>query len=75
MFPMSLFASPFAIPIVAIVSVFVWLIIQSIVSGAQTIVKHRNEVELKQMLIERGLSPEEIERVVQATSLDREAED
>ena len=74
MFPMSLFASPFAIPIVAIICVFAWLIIQSIVSGARGIVKHRNEVELKQMLIERGMSADEIERIVQATGLEKEEE-
>ena len=69
---MSLFSSPFAIPIVAIISVFTWLLISSvvsvIVSGVKGIVKHRNEVELKQMLVDRGMSAEEIERVVNATS-------
>ena len=69
---MSIFASPFAIPIVAIVSVFAWLIVSSIVAGVQGIVKHRNEVELKQMLVDRGMSPDEIERVVQATGVTEE---
>ncbi len=69
---MSLFASPFAIPIVAIGSVFLWMIVQCIVSGVQGIVKHRNEVELKQMLVDRGMSADEIERVVQAASPDAE---
>lgn len=69
---MSLFNSPFAIPIIAIISVFTWLMISSvvsvIVSGVKGIVKHRNEVELKQMLVDQGMSAEEIERVVKATS-------
>lgn len=73
--PLSLFTSPMAIPIVAIVSVFGWLIIHSIVAGVRGIVKHRNEVELKQMLIERGMSADEIERVVRATGLDPEEDD
>ena len=63
---MSLFASPMAIPIVGTMCVFAWLIVQAIVSGASSIVKHRNEVELKQMLVERGMSADEIERVVRA---------
>lgn len=64
---MSVFASPFSIPIVAIICVFGWLAIQSIVAGIRGIVKHRNEVELKQMLVDRGMSADEIERVVQAS--------
>ena len=66
---MTLLTSPFAIPIVAIVMVFGYLITQSIVAGVRGIVKHRNEIELKQSLIERGLSADEIERIVNATSL------
>lgn len=65
---MSLLLSPFVIPVVAIVSVFTWMIVNSIVAGARGIVKHRNEVELKQMLVDRGMSAEDIERVVHATS-------
>ncbi len=64
------FASPFSIPIVAIIAVFTWMIISSIVATVQGIVKHRNEVELKQSMVDRGMTAEEIERVVQATSLD-----
>ena len=67
---MSIFASPFSIPIVAIVAVFAWMIIQSIVSGVQGIVKHRNEVELKQSLVDRGMSAAEVERVILAKSPD-----
>lgn len=71
---MSLFSSPMAIPIVAIVSVFAFLIIQSIVAGAKAIVKHRNELELKQSLVDRGMTADEIERVVQATSIENETD-
>jgi len=70
---MSLFMSPFAIPLVAIIGVFSWLCISAIVSGVQSIVKHRNEIELKQQLAERGMSAEEIERVVSATNIQRDA--
>ena len=66
---MTLLTSPFAIPVVAIVMVLGYLITQSIVAGVRGIVKHRNEIELKQSLIERGLSADEIERIVNATSL------
>ena len=66
---MSLFASPFSIPIVAILGVFLWLIVQAVVSSVQSIVKHRNEIELKQTLVQRGMSADEIERIIQATSV------
>lgn len=64
-----MFMSPFIIPVAAVVSVFAWMIISSIVAGVRGIVKHRNEVELKQMLVARGMSAEEISRVVESTSL------
>ncbi len=66
---MSLFVSPFAIPLVAIIGVFSWMCISAIVTGVQSIVKHRNEIELKQQLVERGMSAAEIERVVSATTI------
>ncbi len=66
---MSLFMSPFAIPLVAIIGVFSWMCISAIVTGVQSIVKHRNEIELKQQLVERGMSAAEIERVVSATTI------
>jgi len=71
---MSILAYPLAIPIIAIVSVFGWLMVQSIVSGVQSIVKHRNEVELKQMLAERGMNADEIERVVRASGFSEDDE-
>ena len=66
---MTLLKSPFAIPIVAIVGDFVYLCISAVVNCAQSFVKHRNEVELKQQLADRGMSADEIERVVLATSV------
>ena len=72
---MSIFASALSIPFVAILSVFAWLIVQSIVAGVRGIVKHRNEIELKQSLVDRGMSAEEIERIVRSTSMCDEAFD
>ncbi len=66
---MTFFMSPMAIPIVAIVGVFVFLCISALTNCVQSIVKHRNEVELKQQLVDRGMSVEEIERVVRATTV------
>ncbi len=68
---MGLFTSPFAIPIVAIGSVFAWMIIQAIVTGVSDIVKHRNEIELKQTLVDRGMSADEIERIILASQAAR----
>ncbi|MEO8270594.1 MAG: hypothetical protein ABI557_12800 [Aureliella sp.] len=64
---MSIFASAFTVPIVAIGGVFLWMIVQAIVTGVRDIVKHRNEIELKQTMLDRGMSPDEIERVCRAT--------
>lgn len=64
---MAIFASAFVIPIVAIGGVFLWMTVQAILTGVSDIVKHRNEIELKQTLADRGMSAEEIERVVRAT--------
>lgn len=61
--------SALMIPIVGALAVFTWLIVSTIVHGVKAIVKHRNEVELKQMLVDRGMSAEEIARVVEATSI------
>ena len=65
---MPFFTSPFSIAIVAIVAVFTWQIVHSIVAGVREIVKHRNEIELKQSLVARGMSADEIERIVHATN-------
>ncbi len=66
---MSLFMSPFAIPLVAIIGVFTWMCIAAIVNGVQSIIKHRNEIELKQQLVDRGMTADEIERVVSVTNI------
>lgn len=61
-------ASALIIPIVAIGSIFLWIIVQTILTGVRDIVKHRNEIELKQTMVDRGMSADEIERVCRATS-------
>ncbi|GAB5403049.1 MAG: hypothetical protein Aurels2KO_12800 [Aureliella sp.] len=66
--------TPFIIPVAAIVCVFSWMIVSSIVAGVRGIVKHRNEVELKQMLVARGMSAEEIARVVEASGVGDDAD-
>ena len=69
---MSLVANPLLIPVLAVGGTFLWLIIHSIVSSVRDIVKHRNELELKQSLVDRGFSAEEIERIVCSHATDRE---
>ena len=64
---MNMLFNPIAIPIVAITSVFAFLIISAIVDGVSQIVKHRNEIELKQSLVDRGMSADEIERIIHAS--------
>lgn len=66
---MTFLMSPFAIPIIAIVGTFAYLCISVLSNCVQSIVKHRNEVELKQQLVDRGMSADEIERVVMATTV------
>ena len=61
--------SLFAIPITAIVGVSVYLCISAVANCDQSIVKHRHEIELKQQLVDRGMSADEIERVVMATTV------
>jgi hypothetical protein len=68
---MQLIYSPMLIPVVAIVGVFTWLIISSVATAARQIVRHRNEVELKHAMIQRGMSADEIERVLSVSSNDR----
>ncbi len=62
--------SPFSIPLAAIVGAFAWLIISAVATSVRDIVRHRNEVELKQSMIARGMSADEIERVLCASSRD-----
>ena len=63
----QLFYSPFTIPIVAIGGTFLWLSIAAIAKLVGDIVRHRNEIELKQALVERGFGPAEIERIMLAS--------
>jgi CRISPR/Cas system CMR subunit Cmr4 (Cas7 group RAMP superfamily) len=62
------FCSPFTIPIVAIAGTFLWLTISALAKAVHDIVRHRNEIELKQVLVERGLGAEEIERILLVTT-------
>jgi hypothetical protein len=71
---MSFFLSPLAIPVCGIIGVFSWMCISAIVNSVQSIVKHRNEVELKQQLVDRGLSVDDIERIVRATNVKYDVE-
>lgn len=64
---MNFLVNPVAIPIVAIVCVFTSLIVSAIVQAVSQIVKHRNEIELKQSLVDRGMSADEIERIIHAS--------
>ena len=59
----ELFRNPFVIPIVAIVA---GVAIPTISSAWVDQEKHKEECELKRLMIERGMSVEEIERVVAA---------
>jgi len=59
----ALFASPFAIPIVAIVcAVGIPVIAQAWCSWA----KHKDNCMLKESMVARGMSADEIERVIAA---------
>ena len=64
----QLFFSPFAIPIVAIIGTFLWLSAVTLGKLVHGIVRHRNEIELKQALVERGFGADEIERILLASA-------
>lgn len=67
-FAISPFLLSFAILIVALGGELLWKIAQTILVGVRDIVKHRHEIELKQTVIDRSMSAEEIERIVRATA-------
>ncbi len=69
---MQLFTSPFSVAIIGTVGVFAWLSIHAIANAVRAIVKNRDEVQLKQSLVERGMTVDEIERIVAATRPDSE---
>lgn len=56
----------FFIPIAAILAVFVYLTVQSLAQAICEASKHRADAELKIALAQRGMTAEEIERVVSA---------
>lgn len=58
--------SAFAIPIVALLACFVYLIVQAIAGAICEARQHRADVELKMALARRGMSADEIVRVVTA---------
>lgn len=66
-FAMSPFLLSFAIFIVALGCVLLWKIVQAILVCICDIVKQRHEIELKQTLVDRGMSADEIERIMRAT--------
>lgn len=69
---MQIFYSPFAIPIVAIIAVFGWMSVAAVADSVRKIVKNRDEIQLKQMLADRGMSADEIERIVAAPGQESE---
>jgi hypothetical protein len=67
----SLLFNPFLIPIVAIIGYFAYRIIDSIAVAHRESSKHRQDTELKMVLAQRGMSAEEILRVVNADVSDQ----
>lgn len=65
-FPVEIFFTPFGIPIIAIISVFTWLIVASISEQVGKVMRHKANTDLKLELMARGLSSEEIVRIVEA---------
>ncbi len=62
----AIFFNPLAIPIIAIVSVFTWLIIASISESISNVMNHRADVDLKMELFSQGVPADEIVRIVEA---------
>ena len=60
--------SPFIILIVIAGCYCLSMIIRAMVTGVRDIAKHRNETELKQTMVDRGMSADEIESVCQASA-------
>ena len=56
----------FSIPIVALVSFFLYSTIDALAKASTEAAKHRSDNELKMVLAQRGMSAAEIERVVAA---------
>lgn len=62
----AIFYSPFTVAIFISLGAMVYYAVVSITSSIEKVAKHRQTVELKQMLVDRGMSVEEIERIVRA---------
>lgn len=56
----------FAIPVVAVLGVFTYLIVQAVAQSVCEASKHRADAELKIALAQRGMSAAEIEQIVAA---------
>lgn len=65
-FPWQIFMSPFGIPIVAVICIFSWLAIASVSEAVAKVMCNRNDTEMKLELLARGMTAEEITRVVEA---------
>ena len=64
--PWQIFMSPFGIPIAAVICIFSWLAIASVSEAVAKVMCNRNDSELKLELLARGMTAEEITRVVEA---------
>ena len=69
----SLFSLPghFLVPIVALIMVFGAGIVTTIAKQLRIYFCHRQDIGLKRDLVERGLSVEEIERLIAAGAVDK----
>lgn len=65
-FPWQVFMTPFGIPIAGIIGVFGWLAVASISEAVAKVMCNRNDSELKLELLARGMTAEEVKRVVEA---------
>lgn len=70
--PWNVLLSPFGIPIIAIICVFAWLIVASISEEVGKVLRHKATTDLKLELMARGLTSEEIVRIVEAGRTDVE---
>lgn len=61
---MAVLFNPFLIPIVALIGYFLYRMVDSIAQAMSASSQHRDDAELKMTLANRGMSAEEIQRVV-----------
>ncbi|MEL6108116.1 MAG: hypothetical protein AAFU85_18980 [Planctomycetota bacterium] len=65
-FDWSLLNNPITIPILAVGGTFVWLTVAALSDAVARVMCRRADVELKQDLVARGFSSDEIIRVTEA---------